>query len=106
VAAPDDGFPPMPVEWALGCFVRFWEVDRGIPVTAMGATSTWPNLAESGMAGLDEPRAEAAFISDGRPVTLESENTLANGARINVRREIRENASKSLGFEGLRKSAI
>jgi hypothetical protein len=67
----------MPVEWALGCFVRFWEVDRGIPVTAMGATSTWPNLAESGMAGLDEPRAEAAFISDGRPVTLESENTLA-----------------------------
>jgi prephenate dehydrogenase len=31
------GFPPMPVEWAVGCFVRFQEVDRGTPVTAMGA---------------------------------------------------------------------
>ena len=27
----------MPVEWALGCFVRFREVDRGIQVTVMGA---------------------------------------------------------------------
>lgn len=24
-------------EWTLGFFVRFWEVDRGPPVTAMGA---------------------------------------------------------------------
>jgi hypothetical protein len=38
-------FPPMPVEWALGCFVRFREVDRGAPVTDLGAKRK--RLAES-----------------------------------------------------------
>ena len=28
---------PLPVEWALRCFVRFREVDRGTQVTVMGA---------------------------------------------------------------------
>lgn len=37
---PSNRLGPMPVEWALGCFVRFREVDHGAPVTDLGANQT------------------------------------------------------------------
>lgn len=30
-------FPAIPVDWPVGCFVRLREVDRGVPVTDLGA---------------------------------------------------------------------
>jgi hypothetical protein len=52
-ARASDGFPPFPVEWALGCFVRFQEVDRGTPVTAMGQVTSFGSRSVNGSNGAE-----------------------------------------------------
>ena len=57
----------MPVEWALGCFVRFREIDRGTPVTAMVKVS---GRRPSQVAGLGTGRRTETFTISAAPGPL------------------------------------